>query len=123
MLFKPCNNKLACLSFLSYSYVCGSSWGGRIMWSTYLYLLEAPGRSPMGYLPPPLLGSELSILECFSYCHLSLIIVGKARTLQLEWSTIRGYTQVGYNLVCKDKTRAKVTENDKRAILLQQGRL
>jgi hypothetical protein len=51
--------------------------------------------------------------------HPSLIFVGNARSLPLEWSSIRGSTLVGSSLACKYKTRVEVNVCGKHSSLLQ----
>ncbi len=49
----------------------------------------------------------------------SLIFVGKAGSLPLEWSDIKESTSVGSCLVCKYKTRGEVNGSDKNSSLLR----
>jgi hypothetical protein len=50
------------------------------------------------------------VFVTFSHLYLSPIFAGKARSLALEWSTLKGYTRVGSSLVSKYWTRVEVTK-------------
>ncbi len=58
------------------------------------------------------------VLYTVGHFHPSLTIVGKARSLLLEWRPVRGSTWVGSGLACIYQARVEVTDNNKLSSLL-----
>ncbi len=77
--------------------------------------------SPKRFLGNIAILQQARAFDTAVHFHPSLIFTGKARSLPLEWGSIRGSTSVGYSLAHTITTRPVVNGSDKHSSLLLYG--